>query len=79
MVRRLSARRQGLNSRKTGHVRSGRDDTRGPDQPAPPPAGKLRRLEVSEILKGEREAILEHAGQEYRLRITATGKLILTK
>ena len=38
-----------------------------------------RRLKVSELLAGEREAILEHGGQEYRLRITASGKLILTK
>jgi hemin uptake protein HemP len=30
-------------------------------------------------MNGEREAILEHDGQEYRLRITASGKLILTK
>jgi hemin uptake protein HemP len=40
---------------------------------------KLRRLKVSELLAGEREAILEHSGQDYRLRITANGKLILTK
>ena len=39
----------------------------------------LRRLKVSELLAGEREAILEHSGQDYRLRITASGKLILTK
>jgi hemin uptake protein HemP len=38
----------------------------------------LRHL-VSELLRGEREAILEHNGQDYRLRITASGKLILTK
>jgi hemin uptake protein HemP len=30
-------------------------------------------------LGGDREAILEHDGQDYRLRITANGKLILTK
>ena len=40
---------------------------------------KLRRLKVSDLLAGEREAILEHDGQDYRLRITANGKLILTK
>ena len=40
---------------------------------------KPRRLKVSEMLAGEREAILEHGGQDYRLRITASGKLILTK
>jgi hemin uptake protein HemP len=43
------------------------------------PGGRPRRLKVSEIMDGEREAILEHGGQEYRLRITASGKLILTK
>jgi hemin uptake protein HemP len=48
-------------------------------RPPLPPGGKLLRLKVSEILEGEREAILEHDGQEYRLRITASGKLILTK
>ena len=44
-----------------------------------PPAPKLRRLKVSDLLAGEREVILEHGGQDYRLRITANGKLILTK
>ena len=48
-------------------------------RPPSSPGGKPRRLKVSEILEGEREAILEHDGQEYRLRITASGKLILTK
>jgi hemin uptake protein HemP len=38
-----------------------------------------RRLKVSELLDGRREAILEHEGQEYRLRITANRKLILIK
>ncbi|MCZ7593750.1 MAG: hemin uptake protein HemP [Hyphomicrobium sp.] len=37
------------------------------------------RVLVSDILQGGREAILEHDGQDYRLRITANGKLILTK
>ncbi|MET0193544.1 MAG: hemin uptake protein HemP [Hyphomicrobiaceae bacterium] len=44
-----------------------------------PAVPKLRRLMVSELLAGEREVILEHDGQDYRLRITANGKLILTK
>jgi hemin uptake protein HemP len=42
-------------------------------------APKLRRLKVSDLLAGEREVILDHDGQDYRLRITANGKLILTK
>jgi hemin uptake protein HemP len=37
------------------------------------------RVAVCEILQGGREAIIEHDGQDYRLRITANGKLILTK
>lgn len=41
--------------------------------------GNPRRIKVSELLAGQREAILEHSGQDYRLRITASGKLILTK
>jgi hemin uptake protein HemP len=38
-----------------------------------------RRIKVSQLLQGEREVILEHDSQDYRLRITANGKLILTK
>jgi hemin uptake protein HemP len=37
------------------------------------------RYVVSELLRGGREAILEHNGSEYHLRITANGRLILTK
>jgi hemin uptake protein HemP len=40
-----------------------------------PPA----RRQASELLAGRREVILEHGGQEYRLRLTSNGKLILTK
>lgn len=35
---------------------------------------------TSEILLGQqREALIEHRGEHYRLRLTAAGKLILTK
>jgi hemin uptake protein HemP len=64
---------------KDWHVTSGPHDTREVARPPAAPGGKPRRLKVSEIMEGEREAILEHDGQEYRLRITASGKLILTK
>ncbi len=40
---------------------------------------KKVRVLVSDILQGGKEAILDHGGQDYRLRITANGKLILTK
>jgi len=55
-----------------------RDDPPAPEGKAAP-TGRPRRLKVSDLLAGEREAILEHDGQDYRLRITANGKLILTK
>jgi hemin uptake protein HemP len=56
------------------------DEPREDESEASPQGGaKPRRLKVSELLAGAREAILEHGGQDYRLRITASGKLILTK
>jgi len=39
----------------------------------------LRRIRVSDLMPNERQIILEHAGEHYVLRITAKGKLILTK
>jgi hemin uptake protein HemP len=42
-------------------------------------SSQRRRVAVAEILGGQREAILEHNGQDYLLRITANGRLILTK
>jgi hemin uptake protein HemP len=36
-------------------------------------------VKVSDLLGSEREIILDHNGQDYRLRVTASGKLILTK
>lgn len=37
------------------------------------------RIPLEVLLKGAREVIIVHAGQEYRLRLTSTNKLILTK
>jgi len=42
-------------------------------------AAMPRRIDVRDLLKGEREAIILHEGQEYRLRLTSNRKLILTK
>jgi hemin uptake protein HemP len=71
---------------------SGKLDTRGTSQDAGR-EGENRATEdgstdqraaptrylVSELMKGRREVILEHRGQDYRLRITEAGKLILSK
>ncbi len=37
------------------------------------------RIATDRLMSGWREIILVHGLQEYRLRITAAGKLILTK
>lgn len=37
------------------------------------------RLDSRQLFNGAREVIIEHFGEEYRLRLTSQGKLILTK
>jgi hemin uptake protein HemP len=39
----------------------------------------VRKIAISDLLEGRREAVLLHDGAEYRLRLTSNGKLILTK
>jgi hemin uptake protein HemP len=38
-----------------------------------------QRISSQELLLGHQEIVIEHLGEEYRLRITSNGKLILTK
>ncbi|MDO9140208.1 MAG: hemin uptake protein HemP [Methylobacter sp.] len=38
-----------------------------------------QRLQNSTLLGSAHEVVIEHAGGEYRLRLTRQGKLILTK
>jgi len=38
-----------------------------------------QRLYSAELFGTAREVVIEHAGEEYRLRLTRQGKLILTK
>jgi hemin uptake protein HemP len=38
-----------------------------------------KRWRSDRLLDGQREVVIEHAGQEYRLRRTMNDKLILTK
>ena len=39
----------------------------------------LPMLRSTDLLSGAREAIIEHGQEQYRLRLTSNGKLILTK
>ena len=43
------------------------------------PRQPVRAVESSALFAGGRELVIRHAGSEYRLRITRTDKLILTK
>jgi hemin uptake protein HemP len=38
-----------------------------------------KRITTADLMQGAREVILLHEGEEYLLRITKAGKLILTK
>jgi hemin uptake protein HemP len=50
-----------------------------PVQRPSPTRQPVRRIAISDLLDGGREAVLLHDGDEYRLRLTSNGKLILTK
>lgn len=51
-----------------------------PNADAPASASvKARRFSARRLFGEARELVIEHGGDEYRLRITHAGKLILTK
>jgi hemin uptake protein HemP len=53
-------------------------------RPAEPPArstksNEVRTITSEQLLGGGRVVVILHRREEYRLQVTATGKLILTK
>jgi hemin uptake protein HemP len=42
-------------------------------------AGTVPKIASEQLMKGKREVLNRHGPDEYRLRVTRTGKLILTK
>jgi len=56
-------------------------DTTAPFSPEriAPRARPVQRTDSARLLAGSRELVIEHAGQEYHLRLTRNDKLILTK
>lgn len=42
-------------------------------------ANSLRVISSLELLQGQREVLIEHAGEHYRLLLTRNGKLLLQK
>ena len=47
--------------------------------PAAEGTAPRKRLSSRELFGAMREVVIDHVGEEYRLRITSQGKLILTK
>jgi hemin uptake protein HemP len=45
----------------------------------PPRPAARRSVSSADLFQGHRELVILHGGEEYRLRITRAGKLILTK
>jgi len=48
-------------------------------QPTHSKEQQVRQLHSQDLFKHHKEVVIEHAGQDYRLRITRQNKLILTK
>jgi hemin uptake protein HemP len=42
-------------------------------------SGEVRTITSEQLMQGERVVVIVHRREEYRLQVTATGKLILTK
>lgn len=52
--------------------------TAAPNAQQPTQASTAPRVSSRELLGGKAELIIEHGNREYRLRVTQSGKLILT-
>jgi hemin uptake protein HemP len=55
------------------------EPTSGSSSNNPAPTDSPRVITTEELFAGTRELLIQHGDQQYRLRITAAGKLILTK
>jgi hemin uptake protein HemP len=53
--------------------------TRSIGEPAGASAVPTRQIDSTTLLSGQRELIIVHGLDHYRLRLTSKGKLILTK
>jgi len=67
---------------RTAHRTSASAQRDAPSSSTAEPAARLphvHRVESSMLFERGREVVILHHGQEYRLRITKSDKLILTK
>lgn len=49
------------------------------DKPVVVASQEERRIQLQELMAQSNQVIIVHNGEDYRLRITRNGKLILTK
>ena len=68
-----------LESRPIRLAGSNPADYEARSETALPPRRTLQRVDSQRLLGGGRELVIDHAGQEYHLRLTRNDKLILTK
>ena len=56
-------------------------DQKPPPEDATPPAATLgpREIDSTQLLQGDKEILIRHSGETYRLRLTKNDKLILQK
>ncbi|HJQ56624.1 MAG TPA: hemin uptake protein HemP [Vineibacter sp.] len=68
-------------ARNHGTQRTGRSlgPTRAPHLSRPSPAPAIRRVGSRELVGASGQLIIRHGNDDYRLRVTSKGKLILTK
>ncbi|MCX5495069.1 hemin uptake protein HemP [Kaistia dalseonensis] len=59
------------------HTPSPADEKTEPIDPAA--ASELKVVSSADLFGGAREIVIRHAGENYRLRVTRAGKLILNK
>lgn len=50
-----------------------------PRRPSSPARNPVPRVRSEDLLRQANEVVIEHHGQEYRLRLTRNDKLILNK
>jgi hemin uptake protein HemP len=55
------------------------DSPFNPESPAKQPPGEMREIDSRELMRGEREIVIRHGAEAYRLSVTRAGKLILRK
>lgn len=55
------------------------EQPRGPENDNSTAPKKIHRTSFESLAHGANEVIIEHQGEEYRLRLTRNGRLILNK